>query len=467
MDAISDIQIEAILDAIELAEYPLLRWGITNSSFTDSELKSLISKIALDGDVELLKNALLVRGLVFETPYGTYRSRIAEFIRLTLRLRQWFPEKKSDSGKLLIHDVKYHLRPRSFPKRDVTSNSVIESLVAKGLCSDFDIAQAIFPQQISKFQERAITEISESLNSDRNESFVVASGTGSGKTNAYFIPLFNWLSEEVKRAGQVGVRSIALYPRNELLKDQLSNALGLTQQLNVVLKKKSLPMIRLGIWFGDTPWDLGAIKSGQNKNWLKTKVEGKNAFKCPFLRCHVCKDAKDLVLLEDDIQRRVSTLRCQNRTCDFKVTSEELVYERRALSVANGGCEILFTTTESLNRQMGTVYGDSAFGLSASSKLKSVLVDEAHIYDGLTGAQNAYLFRRLRHRVSRPLTWVSLSATLDNPSVFINDLIGLTTSVIEPESTELELRGSDYVMAVRHYLESKTHRFRVLFNWRC
>jgi hypothetical protein len=456
MDGISEIQIEELLDAIELAEYPLLRWGITNSSFTDSELKSLISKVAIGKDVELLKNALLVRGLVFETPYGTYRSRIAELIRLTLRLRQWFPEKKSDSGKLLIHDVKYHLRPRSFPKRDVISNSVIESLVANGLCSDFDIAQAIFPERISKFQERAITEVSESLNSDRDESFVVASGTGSGKTNAYFIPLFNWLSEEVKRVGQLGVRSIALYPRNELLKDQLSNALGLTQRLNVELKKKSLPMIRLGIWFGDTPWDLGAIKSGQNKNWLKTKVEGKNAFTCPFLRCHVCTDAKDLVLLEDDIQRRVSTLRCQNRTCDFKVTSEELVYERRALSVANGGCEVLFTTTESLNRQMSTAYGDSAFGLSASSKLKSVLVDEAHIYDGLTGAQNAYLFRRLRHRVSRPLTWVSLSATLDNPSVFINDLIGLITSVIEPESTELELRGSDYVMAVRHYLESKS-----------
>lgn len=456
MDGISDIQIEELLDAIELAEYPLLRWGITNSSFTDSELKSLISKIAVDGDVESLKNALLVRGLVFETPYGTYRSRIAELIRLTLRLRQWFPGKKSDSGKLLIHDIKYHLRPRSFPKRDVVSNSVIESLVAKGLCSDFDIARAIFPEKISKFQERAITEVSDSLNSDRNESFVVASGTGSGKTNAYFIPLFNWLSQEVQRVGHLGVRSIALYPRNELLKDQLSNALGLTQKLNVELKKKSLPMIRLGIWYTDTPKRLSEIKSGYKSGWLKIKAEGKNAFTCPFLRCQVCLDAKDLVLLEDDIQKGVSTLRCQNRACDFKVTSDELVYERDFLSKSDGGCEVLFTTTESLNRQLGSVNGDTAFGLSASSKLKSVLVDEAHMYDGLTGAQNAYLFRRLRHRVGRPLTWVSLSATLDNPSVFINDLIGLSTSVIEPESMELELRGSDYVMAVRHYLESKS-----------
>ena len=155
MDGISDIQIEELLDAIELAEYPLLRWGITNSSFTDSELKSLISKIAVDGDVESLKNALLVRGLVFETPYGTYRSRIAELIRLTLRLRQWFPGKKSDSGKLLIHDVKYHLRPRSFPKRDVVSNSVIESLVAKGFGrSDHDY-NANIPREDFKISRKS------------------------------------------------------------------------------------------------------------------------------------------------------------------------------------------------------------------------------------------------------------------------------------------------------------------------
>jgi hypothetical protein len=452
----SDAQIEKILDAIELAEYPLLRWGISDSSFTDSELQSLISKTVVNGDFVSLKKKLLDRGLVFETPYGTYRSRIAELIRLTLRLRQWFPEMKSDSGKLLVHDVKYHLRPRSFPKRDVISSSVIEFLITKGLSSDFEIAHSIFPEKISRFQEKAITEVLESLNSQMNGSFVVASGTGSGKTNAYFIPLFNWLSEEVKRVGRLGVRSIALYPRNELLKDQLSNALGLTQKLNIELKKKSLPMIRLGIWYTDTPRRLSDIKSGYLKNWIKIRVEGKNAYICPFLRCHVCVEAKDLVLFEDDIQRGLSTLRCQNTMCDFKVTSDELVFERNSLSVDNGGCEVLFTTTESLNRQMASVDGDRAFGLSASSKLKSVLVDEAHIYDGLTGAQNAFLFRRLRYRVGRPLTWVSLSATLDNPSDFIMDLTGLVTSVITPEIDDLEYRGSDYVMAIRHYLESKS-----------
>lgn len=452
----SHVKIEQLLDAIDLVEYPLLKWGIVDSSLTAAEFESVIVSVVGNEDAESFKKLLLDRGLVFETPYGTYRSRIAEFIRLTLRLRQWFPGKKSYSGKLLVHDIKYHLRPRSFPKRELTSEKTIDSLIQRGYCRDGDLLRAVFPQKISRFQERAIFGISDSLFSGRNESFVVAAGTGSGKTNAYFLPLLNWLSLEMETNGRLGVRSLALYPRNELLKDQLSNALGQTRQLNAKLRKKSAPTIRLGVWFQDSPYSLSNIKSGHLANWTKIKVEGKTAFRCPFLRCLECHHAGDLVLFEDDIQRGLSTLRCQNKECDFNVASDELVFERRSLSAKHGGCEVLFTTTESLNRQMGTEYGDVAFGLSASSNLRSILVDEAHLYDGLTGAQNAYLFRRVRYRIGRDLTWVSLSATLDNPSAFIGDLIGLNSLVVEPEDGELDFCGADYVVAVRHYLESRT-----------
>ena len=53
-----------------------------------------------------------------------------------------------------------------------------------------------------------------------------------------------------------------------------------------------------------------------------------------------------------------------------------------------------------------------------------MLLDEVHIYEGTTGAQNALLLRRLRHMVDRPLTWVGLSATLLNADRFLEQFAG-------------------------------------------
>jgi len=451
-----DLKLEKILDAVEIAEYPLLAWGITNASMTDGELKNLISACEPIGDVELLKNELLNRGLLFETPTGTYRSRIAEISRLTLTLRQWFPGIRSDAGQLLIHDLKFQLRPRSFPKRDTSREQVLDELRSSGLDFNFEFLDAGLPEKISKFQFRSITEIFAALDVEADRSIVVSSGTGSGKTNAYFIPMFNWIARELEKRGHLGVRTIALYPRVELLKDQLMNALMEVRKINEVLKQKLLPTIRIGVWFGDTPQKLTSDHLEKyRKNWEKTKYANKNAWKCPFLRCPVCEVPHDLVLLNEGMGRKVVTLLCPGESCSFAVTSDELVFTRDALVNPNSQCDVLFTTTESVNRQLGSKDGDRGFGLLNNSHLRSVLVDEAHIYDGLAGAQVAYLFRRIRHRVGHPLAWVSLSATLENPSDFIKDLTGLDTSIVEPKFDELEYRGAEYILAARHYLESK------------
>lgn len=451
-----DQKIEKILDAIELAEYPLLAWGITNASMTDIELGKLISEYEPIGDVNILKNELINRGLLFETPNGTYRSRIAELLRLTLALRQWFPGMRSDAGQLLIHDVKFQLRPRSFPKRDISRDRVLEELRLSPLNVNLEFLNAGLPEKISKFQLRSITEIFAALEVEADRSIVVSSGTGSGKTNAYFIPMFNWLARELENKGHLGVRTLALFPRNELLKDQLINALMEARKINEVLKQKALPIIRIGVWFGDTPQSLSSSNFEKyNKNWEKTKYANKTAWKCPFLRCPVCEVPYDLVLLNEGMGRKVSTLLCPNESCGFEVTSNELVFTRDDLVSPNSQCDVLFTTTESVNRQLGTVDGDRGFGLLGNSHLRSILVDEAHIYDGLAGAQVAYLFRRIRHRVGHPLAWVSLSATLENPADFIHDLTGLDTSIVEPKVDELEYRGAEYILAARHYLESK------------
>ena len=59
---------------------------------------------------------------------------------------------------------------------------------------------------------------------------MVTAGTGSGKTLAFYLPLFAWLSDNVQpQSGKT--TALALYPRNELLKDQLQTLVGLSLDL--------------------------------------------------------------------------------------------------------------------------------------------------------------------------------------------------------------------------------------------
>ncbi|MCX7855741.1 MAG: DEAD/DEAH box helicase, partial [Anaerolineae bacterium] len=67
-------------------------------------------------------------------------------------------------------------------------------------------------------QDRAVEKI---VAGGRN--IVVATGTGSGKTEAFLIPILNHLLRE-QEAGTLdrpGVRALLLYPMNALANDQL------------------------------------------------------------------------------------------------------------------------------------------------------------------------------------------------------------------------------------------------------
>jgi len=448
--------VEKLLDAIEVAEYPLLAWGITNASMTDIELRRLIKRVCPDGDDEQLKQQLLSRGLIFETPARTYRSRIAELLRLTLTLRQWFSGNSGDA-KLLVHDIKFQLKQRSFPLRNLTPQNVIDSLREKKIDFDSETLFPCLPEFLSEFQYRSTEAILNAVRNNIDQSLVVTAGTGSGKTNAFFIPVIHWLAAELKN-GHVGTRVLALYPRNELLKDQLMNAVLETRKINKILSEKSLTTIRIGVWYGDVPNNLSAnyfSKDLEKKNWKPMRFSNQNAWACPFLRCPTCPTQPNLLLLEDQISKSKKVMRCPSVDCDFCVSSDEVVFTRDELGSQTSSCDILFSTTESVNRQLANRGGEFCFGLYSKSKLKIVLTDEAHLYEGLVGAQVAFLLRRIRNRVDNPLLWVALSATLEDPEEFIRDLVGIRPEVIKPLSGELEYRGAEYSIAVRHYLESK------------
>jgi hypothetical protein len=450
----TEVEIEKVLDAIELVEYPLLNWGITNGVLSSAELDLVIASLVAPAEVANIRDEMLRRRLVFMTPDGNFRSRIAEYLRLTMSLRQWFPGQKSEDAQILVHDMKFHARQRYFPKRDLAKDEVFSALNGALFDVPENFLRPLLPEKLSSFQFRSIQSVLSALSVNENKSIVVTAGTGSGKTNAYFLPMLAWLAQQILVEGHKGVRTLTLYPRVELLKDQLGGALSNVRRLNQSLEASHPSRIRIGVWYGEVKRSLKDISA--KDGWKKVQLEGGiPAYRCPFLRCEKCIDSPDMVILEASIKKKSARLQCPNQGCDFVVSNEDLSFTRDEIENTERGVDVLFTTTESLNRQLASSKGRFAFGLSPSSSLRTILIDEAHVYEGQNGAQTAYLFRRLRHRVQHPLAWVSLSATLENPKEFIKDLLFLETEVVEPNFDEMEMRGAEYIVAVRHYLESK------------
>ncbi|HSV73277.1 MAG TPA: DEAD/DEAH box helicase [Chthonomonadales bacterium] len=106
---------------------------------------------------------------------------------------------------------------------------------------------AIGDRPLFSHQEEAIRRLS----SGRN--VVVATGTGSGKTEAYLLPILLHLLREQRAGGRsVGVRALILYPMNALANDQRRRL----RKFHEILEQDHSPFrFTFGRYTGETPED--------------------------------------------------------------------------------------------------------------------------------------------------------------------------------------------------------------------
>ena len=98
-------------------------------------------------------------------------------------------------------------------------------------------------------QEEAIRKV---FQDGRN--VIVATGTGSGKTEAFFYPILLHLYKEFQQGGEVGpgVRALILYPMNALANDQQARLGEICRRLN---EAGSPFKFTFGQYIGETPED--------------------------------------------------------------------------------------------------------------------------------------------------------------------------------------------------------------------
>ena len=446
------------LTALEKLEAGLLAWGLADGSFADDELdehaRRFLDAHQLWGtftEPDALIQLVEERRLLFPFRAGSrwrYRTRSAETVRLMLRLRQLFPKHAGGGWRhapRLVADARYLTRPRSVPKREVTADQLLAAL-GNPTGVRADAARALVgTRELSGFQVRATARVLGELDRGAASGTVVCAGTGSGKTLAFYLPALAYIAESLD--GTDWVRCLAIYPRNELLKDQFTEAFAQCRRLRGVLTNAKRRPLRVGALFGPTPRNASAFESPWPPDGWR-RVSG--GYVCPLLRCPQC--GGDMVWTDAERAASVERLRCAGPGCAMTAEPDEVVLTRYRLQQFPP--DVLFTTTEMLNQRMADSRFGKLFGVGqpAERKPKLLLLDEVHTYSGTTGAQAAFLLRRWRHAARCRPHVVGLSATLRDAPRFFGTLTALPPSAIEeisPQPGELVPKGTEYLLALR------------------
>ena len=98
------------------------------------------------------------------------------------------------------------------------SGMKVQDLIGEGILNkDFKYIPSIYCKTLYKHQEISIKKLS------MGKNIVVSTGTGSGKTESFLIPIINSLMNEKEEKGLItpGVRALLIYPMNALANDQI------------------------------------------------------------------------------------------------------------------------------------------------------------------------------------------------------------------------------------------------------
>jgi len=454
-----------LLSRLEDRELPLLSWGIVDGFLSKRDVEDAIDA-QLDIDAaspdaplhspdEYLQH-LLDAGLLHRIPdtVPKYRTRLAETLRLLRTLRQLWPKDSSVPGwwrdsQTLVADYRLRVSPRRYPRREIAASEAAVSLATmpNWALGGADVLQRIIGDgRLARFQLDATRAILDGLSAPRLTARIVTAGTGSGKTLAFYIPAILDIAAtpDIKRSG---AHTLALYPRNELLRDQAREALLMSQRLGG-LKGAGTRPLRIGLLYGSTPKARDLDGSRGPVGWTKLTA----GWVAPYFPCLTDGCLGKMVWRDSDRRAGNEQLKCD--TCAAETPRGALAITRE--SIRQTPPDILFSSTEMLSKQSTSGALGKVLGWRGPTGTRMVLLDEAHTYSGVHGAQVALMLRRWRHAnrqwgTDSPVV-VGLSATLRDAGDYFANLTGTDRSdveVIAPAPEDLNAISREYGIVLR------------------
>lgn len=233
----------------------------------------------------------------------------------------------------------------------------------KGIILDEMINQGYLEPEIAKLyqitpykhQSQAITRILKD-----NQNVIVSTGTGSGKSLCYWIPIINTCIE-MKKKQLDGIKAIVIFPMNALANSQYNHL------VNILQDKTDL---KVGRYTGDT-----AYSKAEGEKLLEERATRK-PYKCEYLSRQEIQDNPPDILITNYVMLDLILMRHDDRK--------------------------LFPSIH-------------------EGYLKYLVLDEIHTYNGNSGSDVACLIRRLKEKTYTigTLRCIGTSATIqDNKKSF-------------------------------------------------
>ena len=203
------------------------------------------------------------------------------------------------------------------------------------------------------------------------KNVIIATGTSSGKTLCYQIPII----DDLIRDPSPGLRAVIIYPLNALVNDQL---VEWEQML------KDHPQITFARFTGQTP---------------NSQIEYERR-----LRENIREQLTDQTFTQQELQREVER-RLEKQLCS---DVPNRLNHRNAIRIRPP--HVLITNFSMLEYLLERPVDAPIF---ENARLKFLVLDEVHAYRGVQATEIAFLIRRLKDRLGlETLTCIATSATL-------------------------------------------------------
>jgi ATP-dependent helicase YprA (DUF1998 family) len=273
------------------------------------------------------------------------QSRIKRYLLTALPISRRFPKLRENALKKLSEDGALIKGPYLEALPDFPKGRSLKDLVENGILHEAfsELNPSVYSRPLHQHQDDAIGKI---LTEDKN--IVVATGTGSGKTECFMFPMLDALLK-ANIAGQPGVRAILVYPLNALANDQLYSRL-----VPVIAGELARHGITIGRFTGQTS----------------------------------TRDSRDTI--EQDL---LDSPNSQMRALfGNKIPSNWLLSRDEMLDTPP---HVLVTNYAMLEHLL--LLPRNA-GLFANADLKFIVLDEVHVYSGAQATEVALLLRKLKNR---------------------------------------------------------------------
>lgn len=221
---------------------------------------------------------------------------------------------------------------------------------------------APFPT-LFKHQEKAL------LNIQQDKHCLVSTGTGSGKTESFMLPIIDYCLKLRDQGAREGIVAILVYPMNALANDQLDRLRGMLAGSGV----------SFGMYVGSTPENDSNL--GDYKRM--TSKEGKKEY----------------------YKHRENTKASEVIISPFeeRLTEKEMIENPPRILLTNvNQLELLLTRKKDIS-------------MFVNAPLKYIVFDEVHTYSGAKGAEVSCLIRRLKafcNKSADEVVCIGTSATI-------------------------------------------------------